>query len=139
MEGNGNYTFPTGTKYEGEMKDGMFHGKGTLHFPNGSKYEATWENGKSIEVPNLISHIVKNTVMSNDSDEDTAMISIKIYATLTFYRDSTHLPMACRSLKTGNTVMVMTDASIRNRAAALNLQVPKLRLSSFKKLSLGRL
>ncbi|XP_037340579.2 MORN repeat-containing protein 5 isoform X2 [Pungitius pungitius] len=47
MDGKGVYTFPTATKYEGEVKDGMFHGKGVLHFPNGSKYEATWENGKA--------------------------------------------------------------------------------------------
>ncbi|XP_013859302.1 MORN repeat-containing protein 5 [Austrofundulus limnaeus] len=44
MDG-GEYTFATGTKYVGEMKDGMFHGKGVLFFPNGSKYEAWWENG----------------------------------------------------------------------------------------------
>ncbi|XP_061763294.1 MORN repeat-containing protein 5 [Nerophis ophidion] len=49
MEGEGEYTFPSQTKYVGEMKDGMFHGKGVLHFLNGSKYEATWENGIAIE------------------------------------------------------------------------------------------
>ncbi|XP_069465753.1 MORN repeat-containing protein 5 isoform X2 [Ambystoma mexicanum] len=45
MEGAGKYTLPTDTRYEGEMKDGMFHGQGTLHFPNGSKYAATWDCG----------------------------------------------------------------------------------------------
>lgn len=50
MEGKGKYEFPTETKYEGDMKDGMFHGKGTLFFPNGSKYDASWENGIAIEV-----------------------------------------------------------------------------------------
>ena len=50
MEGKGKYSFPTETKYEGEMKDGMFDGKGTLFFPNGSKYEATWAEGIAIEV-----------------------------------------------------------------------------------------
>nr|CAH8838972.1 unnamed protein product [Trichobilharzia regenti] len=45
LEGFGKYTLPTGTYYEGEMYDGMFHGKGTLHFQNGSKYHATWERG----------------------------------------------------------------------------------------------
>ena len=60
MEGKGEYSFPTGTKYVGEMRDGTyvengtsceahllfrFHGKGTLFFPNGAKYEAEWENG----------------------------------------------------------------------------------------------
>ena len=49
MEGEGEYTFPTGTRYVGQMKDGMFHGKGVLYFPNGSKYEATWDKGLSKE------------------------------------------------------------------------------------------
>ena len=53
MEGKGKYEFPTETKYEGDMKDGEFHGKGTLFFPNGSKYDATWENGIAIEVITL--------------------------------------------------------------------------------------
>ena len=50
LEGKGNYTFPTETRYEGDMKDGMFHGNGTLFFPNGSKYEAKWDNGIAVEV-----------------------------------------------------------------------------------------
>ncbi|XP_072840610.2 MORN repeat-containing protein 5 isoform X1 [Pogona vitticeps] len=49
LEGTGTYTLPTETKYVGEMKDGMFHGRGTLYFPSGSRYEGTWENGISIE------------------------------------------------------------------------------------------
>uniref|UniRef100_A0A4W5LJ03 MORN repeat-containing protein 5 n=1 Tax=Hucho hucho TaxID=62062 RepID=A0A4W5LJ03_9TELE len=47
MEGEGEYKFPTETRYVGDMKDGMFHGKGVLYFPNGSKYEGTWEKGIS--------------------------------------------------------------------------------------------
>ena len=35
MEGEGEYTFPSGTKYIGSFKDGQFDGKGTLHFKNG--------------------------------------------------------------------------------------------------------
>ena len=50
MEGSGKYTFPTETRYEGELRDGMFHGQGTLYFPNGSKYEATWQDGRAISV-----------------------------------------------------------------------------------------
>ena len=50
MEGQGKYNFPTETRYEGDLKDGMFHGKGTLFFPNGSKYEASWDNGIATEV-----------------------------------------------------------------------------------------
>ena len=48
MEGKGNYTLPTDTRYEGDMLDGMFHGNGTLYFPNGNKYIATWNKGKVI-------------------------------------------------------------------------------------------
>ena len=59
MEGKGEYTFPTETRYEGEMKDGMFHGKGTLFFPNGSKYDATWENGIAIEVTRTFIFMVR--------------------------------------------------------------------------------
>ena len=50
MEGKGKYNFPTETRYEGDMKDGTFHGRGTLYFPNGSKYEAIWENGIATDV-----------------------------------------------------------------------------------------
>lgn len=50
MHGTGEYTFSTGTRYVGECRDGMFHGKGVMHFPNGTKYEATWENGRVVEV-----------------------------------------------------------------------------------------
>ncbi|XP_062930255.1 MORN repeat-containing protein 5 isoform X2 [Mobula hypostoma] len=49
MEGYGEYTLPTETRYEGEMRDGMFHGHGTLYFPNGSKYVATWDSGAVIK------------------------------------------------------------------------------------------
>jgi hypothetical protein len=30
FEGKGKYNFSTGTNYEGELKDGMFHGKGNF-------------------------------------------------------------------------------------------------------------
>lgn len=51
MEGKGEYTFPTQSRYEGEMEDGMFHGKGVMYFPNGGKYEGTWEKGICKQVP----------------------------------------------------------------------------------------
>ncbi len=50
FDGKGKYDFSTGTKYDGELKDGMMHGKGTLFFENGGKYEATWDNGIATEV-----------------------------------------------------------------------------------------
>ncbi|XP_072487934.1 MORN repeat-containing protein 5 isoform X2 [Notamacropus eugenii] len=49
MEGKALYVLPTETKYQGEMKDGMFHGKGTLYFPNGSQYDATWDKGRIVK------------------------------------------------------------------------------------------
>ncbi|XP_050782813.1 MORN repeat-containing protein 5 isoform X2 [Gopherus flavomarginatus] len=49
IEGKGRYTLPTETKYNGTMKDGMFHGKGTLYFPNRSKYVGIWDCGISKE------------------------------------------------------------------------------------------
>lgn len=51
MEGTGEYTLPTHTRYEGEINDGMFHGKGVLHFPNGGKYDGIWEKGRCKQVP----------------------------------------------------------------------------------------
>jgi hypothetical protein len=50
FEGKGKYEFSTGTKYEGELKDGMFHGKGTLFFENGAKYDALWVEGIATQV-----------------------------------------------------------------------------------------
>ncbi len=39
---------PDGSRYEGEFKNGEFHGVGTLFFPEG-KVEGTWANGKQME------------------------------------------------------------------------------------------
>ncbi|XP_013009028.2 MORN repeat-containing protein 5 isoform X1 [Cavia porcellus] len=49
MEGDAEYILPTETRYVGEMKDGMFHGKGTLYFPSGSRYDAIWEKGLAVK------------------------------------------------------------------------------------------
>jgi len=38
-----------GVTYEGEMKDGMFHGKGTITFSSGAKMEGLWSMGQLIE------------------------------------------------------------------------------------------
>jgi len=53
LEGNGIYVFPTDTIYEGQLRDGMFHGEGTLFFPNGSKYRGVWENGIAQKVSTI--------------------------------------------------------------------------------------
>ena len=50
LEGHAEFTFPSGTTYIGEFKDGEFHGHGTLKYANGAKYEAIWEKGIAKEV-----------------------------------------------------------------------------------------
>mmetsp|Transcript_25323 Transcript_25323/g.22348 ORF Transcript_25323/g.22348 Transcript_25323/m.22348 type:complete len:166 (+) Transcript_25323:53-550(+) len=47
--GNGVFTYPNGVKYVGEFFKGEFHGEGTLIYPNGGKYKAKWERGKMME------------------------------------------------------------------------------------------
>ena len=49
MEGNGEFTFPNGSKYVGEFLDGQFHGKGILYYPGRGRYEATWDHGKVVQ------------------------------------------------------------------------------------------
>lgn len=69
LEGNAKFTFPSGTTYVGEFKDGEFHGHGILHYGNGAKYEATWENGVAKEVSNscFIHWIIFNRWLSRVS------------------------------------------------------------------------
>jgi len=43
--GEGKYTFPDGTVFQGSFLDGCFHGKGKLIFPNGV-YHGTWVKGQ---------------------------------------------------------------------------------------------
>ncbi|KAJ9587808.1 hypothetical protein L9F63_018765 [Diploptera punctata] len=49
MTGDGIYRLPHGVIYEGEMHDGMFHGRGTLFYPNGCKVEGIWCRGRILE------------------------------------------------------------------------------------------
>lgn len=45
--GVGKFYFPNGVIYEGEFYKGEFHGEGTLIYPDGKgKYKAKWERGK---------------------------------------------------------------------------------------------
>ncbi|CAI2726158.1 unnamed protein product [Schistosoma spindalis] len=69
LEGFGKYSLPTGTYYEGEMFDGMFHGEGTLHFLNGSKYHATWEKGKPKNGETIFSDGLRYTEGAHYVDE----------------------------------------------------------------------
>ena len=32
--------------YEGEYKDGKYHGQGISRYPDGSKYEGIWKDGE---------------------------------------------------------------------------------------------
>ena len=45
-EGRGKYTYPDGTKYVGELKDGKQHGQGTHTLTDGRKFVREWKNGK---------------------------------------------------------------------------------------------
>ena len=42
----GTYTFPDGSKYVGEWKDGKQNGQGTATFANGEKYVGEYKDGK---------------------------------------------------------------------------------------------
>jgi hypothetical protein len=46
MYGNGVYTYPDGSEYVGEMKDNKRHGEGVYTYPDGSKYVGKWKNDK---------------------------------------------------------------------------------------------
>ena len=41
----GIYTFPDGSRYIGEFKDGEKHGQGTFVSPNGETYEGEYKDG----------------------------------------------------------------------------------------------
>ena len=49
-EGSVKYTYPHGKKYEGEWKNGKYHGQGKLTIGKGifegDKYEGDWKDGK---------------------------------------------------------------------------------------------
>ncbi|XP_014610548.1 PREDICTED: MORN repeat-containing protein 5-like [Polistes canadensis] len=46
MAGIGRYTLLNGTIFEGEFRDGKFHGHGTMSFPCGQSIDGVWINGK---------------------------------------------------------------------------------------------
>jgi len=43
--GQGTFTYGNGDKYVGEFKDGLYHGQGTFTFATGDKYEGEYKNG----------------------------------------------------------------------------------------------
>ena len=44
-EGHGSIVFPEGGKYTGEFKNGMMDGEGVYNYPNGSTYEGSFKKG----------------------------------------------------------------------------------------------
>ena len=46
--GQGAETYPDGTTYVGEFKNGEFHGQGTHTDPDGTKYVGEWKDGKKV-------------------------------------------------------------------------------------------
>ena len=44
-DGQGTYIYPNGEKYEGDWKNGKYHGHGTYSWSNGNKYVGEWKGG----------------------------------------------------------------------------------------------
>lgn len=44
--GNGTTKLQNGSKYSGDFRSSIPHGKGIMYYPNGNKYLGTWNNGK---------------------------------------------------------------------------------------------
>jgi hypothetical protein len=52
----GKWTFCNGSGFEGEWKEGEFHGKGQSTFSNGSGYEGEFKDGKAHGQGKLVYH-----------------------------------------------------------------------------------
>lgn len=46
MNGFGKFTWPDGSRYEGEYKDDLKHGIGTFHWADHKKWTGMWVFGK---------------------------------------------------------------------------------------------
>ena len=46
--GKGEYTYPSGVKYKGNFHKGQFHGEGVLIYQNGGQYKGIWNLGKKV-------------------------------------------------------------------------------------------
>ena len=47
FEGLGTISYPDGSLYQGQTKNGLFHGKGRMTHANGDIYQGHWKNGKA--------------------------------------------------------------------------------------------
>ena len=45
-EGRGKYIYPHGGKYEGDWRNGKYHGQGTLTYPEGDEYVGEFKDGE---------------------------------------------------------------------------------------------
>ena len=48
MHGGGTFTFPDGSVYEGEFKDGYQHGEGALTLTDGTSVRGLWKDGENV-------------------------------------------------------------------------------------------
>ena len=48
VNGQGTYTFASGTTYTGEFKDDKFNGQGTYTSADGTKRTGEWKDGKPV-------------------------------------------------------------------------------------------
>ena len=46
--GHGKMTFPDGSVFEGEFKDGKANGHGKMTFPDGGVFEGEYKDGKAM-------------------------------------------------------------------------------------------
>ncbi|KOC59120.1 MORN repeat-containing protein 5 [Habropoda laboriosa] len=46
MEGIGKFILPHGTVFEGEFRDGTFHGRGSAYWPRGQRVDGIWYQGE---------------------------------------------------------------------------------------------
>jgi len=48
LDGQGTFNYPDGKKYEGQFREGYFHGYGALTLPTGQKQEGQFRKGEFV-------------------------------------------------------------------------------------------